>query len=431
MNPVTHIEYPRLWSVDITVASGILITPAFCLLSRPERGVCRCLCPCCLPSGTLRIRDSLLFRERSAPASPILFPSSHLRLHCGACRQCHAAPLFRLQMLTCRRALAALRALPSLATCRREACGTDSSPRTADDTTSGCTQCLSRPLASGTTFPPIRSVWQPGSSVPQSFGFAMHSTLARSSGKTPPSYLTGAFPSSQPRVHCIVFRLHACRHLIRPDARGASVRRLMHSLRSHVRLTSLAPAPNCNGMPERDNLQPSDRHTRSRTCPHSVSHPPRNHTAEWLKLLEHNVRNITVHREMNEPIATFSRDRLVTARPRWRGAIAECLELEDVHGNLLFAYSLHTSCIFRYSEESRAVLKSGRAGVSLRYLGGNSPKPHCKGLKFRTFAISSLYIFKFFLQFQSVMCVFTLILCRLRSRLVCCPGMGFRSWFMH
>lgn len=134
---------------------------------------------------------------------------------------------------------------------------------------------------------------------------------------------------------------------------------------------------------------------------------------------------------MNEPIATFSRDRLVTARPRWRGAIAECLELEDVHGNLLFAYSLHTSCIFRYSEESRAVLKSGRAGVSLRYLGGNSPKPHCKGLKFRTFAISSLYIFKFFLQFQSVMCVFTLILCRLRSRLVCCPGMGFRSWFMH
>lgn len=74
MNPVTHIEYPRLWSVDITVASGILITPAFCLLSRPERGVCRCLCPCCLPSGTLRIRDSLLFRERSAPASPILFP---------------------------------------------------------------------------------------------------------------------------------------------------------------------------------------------------------------------------------------------------------------------------------------------------------------------------------------------------------------------
>lgn len=150
MNPVTHIEYPRLWSVDITVASGILITPAFCLLSRPERGVCRCLCPCCLPSGTLCIRDSLLFRERPAPASPILFPSSHLRLHCRACRQCHAAPLFRLQMLTCRRALAALRALPSLATCRREACGTDSSPRTADDTTSGCTQCLSRPRASGT-----------------------------------------------------------------------------------------------------------------------------------------------------------------------------------------------------------------------------------------------------------------------------------------
>ncbi len=74
------------------------------------------------PSGTLCIRDSLLFRERPAPASPILFPSSHLRLHCRACRQCHAAPLFRLQMLTCRRALALLRALPSLATCRREAC---------------------------------------------------------------------------------------------------------------------------------------------------------------------------------------------------------------------------------------------------------------------------------------------------------------------
>jgi len=33
----------------------------------------------------------------------------------------------------------------------------------------------------------------------------------------------------------------------------------------------------------------------------------------------------------------------------------------------------------------------GRAGVSLRYLGGISPKPLCKGLKFRTFAISSLY----------------------------------------
>lgn len=322
MNPVTHIEYPRLWSVDITLASGILITLAFCLLSRPERGVCRCLCPCCLPSGTLRIRDSLLFRERPAPASPILFPSSHLRLHCGACRQCHAAPLFRLQMLTCRRALAALRALPSLATCRREACGTDSSPRTADDTTSGCTQCLSRPRASGNLFPPIRSVWQPGSSVPQSFGFAMHSTLARSSG-------------------------------------------------------------------------------------------------------------ITVHREMNEPIATFSRDRLVTARPRWRGAIAECLELEGVHGNLLFAYSLHASCIFRFSEVALPSQATGRAGVSLRYLGGISPKPHCKGLKFRTFAISSLYIIKFFLQFQSVMCVFTLILCRLRSRLVCCPGMGFRVCFMH
>ena len=152
-HPAAHSVYPAPAPpapVDITLASGILITLAFCLLSRPERGVCRCLCPCCLPSGTLRIRDSLLFRERPAPASPILFPLSHLRLHCRACRQCHAAPLFRLQMLTCRRTLAALRDLPSLATCRREACGTDSSPRTADDTTSGCTQCLSRPRASGT-----------------------------------------------------------------------------------------------------------------------------------------------------------------------------------------------------------------------------------------------------------------------------------------
>ncbi len=47
MNPVTHIEYPRLLSIYITPASGILITLAFCLLSRPERGVCRCLCHCC------------------------------------------------------------------------------------------------------------------------------------------------------------------------------------------------------------------------------------------------------------------------------------------------------------------------------------------------------------------------------------------------
>lgn len=178
-------------------------------------------------------------------------------------------------------------------------------------------------------------------------------------------------------------RLHACRHLIRHRCSPRRGRLLRGS--------PLALAPNCDGMPERGNLRPSSRLSRWQTV-RTRAYPPGNHPAECLKLLEPHVRNITVHREINEPIATFSRDRLVTARPRWRSCLGRCLELEAVRLYRLFVYSLNTSCIFRYLEGSRAVLKSGRAGVSCRKHGGFPPNPLCKDLKFRIFAISSLYI---------------------------------------